>query len=66
MASSKSNLVLNNTDAAEIIKLAAIKMGTSKRNANSILIEILKNAYDKGFLDSIANEILDVGEDCVV
>lgn len=57
MASSKLNLALNK-DAAEIIQLAATKMGTSKRNAISLaLVEILKDAYDKRFLDSLASEI---------
>lgn len=57
MASSKLNLALNK-NATEIIELAAKKMGTSKRNAISLaLVEILKNSYDKRFLDSLANEI---------
>lgn len=57
MASPKLNLALNK-DAGEIIALAANKMGTSKRNIISLaLVEILKNAYDKRFIDSLASEI---------
>ncbi|QNR70534.1 hypothetical protein IAQ67_29390 (plasmid) [Paenibacillus peoriae] len=57
MASPKLNLALNK-DAGEIIALAAKKMGTSKRNIISLaLAEILKNSYDKRFIDSLANEI---------
>lgn len=57
MASPKLNLALNKK-ATEIIELAAKKMGTSKRNVISLaLVEILKNSYDKRFIDSLAGEI---------
>lgn len=57
LASPKLNLALNK-NAEEIIALAAKKMGTSKRNAISLaLVEILKNSYDKRFVDLLANEI---------
>lgn len=57
MASPKLNLALNK-NAGEIIALAAKKMGTSKRNIISLaLAEILKNTYDKRFMDSLASEI---------
>lgn len=56
MASPKLNLALNKK-AEEIIALAAKKMGTSKRNAISLaLVDILKNSYDKRFIDLLANE----------
>ncbi|NUU79752.1 MULTISPECIES: hypothetical protein [Paenibacillus] len=56
MASPKLNLALNK-NAEEIIALAAKKMGTSKRNAISLaLVDILKNSYDKRFIDLLANE----------
>lgn len=51
------NLVLNKS-AEEIIKLAAKKMGTSKRNTISLaLVDILKKSYDKRFIDCLASEI---------
>ncbi|MEK4114558.1 hypothetical protein MHH92_30420 [Paenibacillus sp. FSL M7-1414] len=57
MASPKLNLALNK-NAEEIIALAAKKMGTSKRNIISLaLAEILKNSYDKRFVDSLSSEI---------
>lgn len=61
MASPKLNLALNK-DAGMIISLAANKMGTSKRNIISLaLVEILKNVYDKRFIDSLASDITTTG-----